>query len=616
MRIGGAITFSLLIGWGCQSPAEYRDEADAVAGKIIDSKQMEALGRTEPFTIERESDTLRRKLLKLQGLAVSGPASYGPDDLPKWEHAVDVAGKSKAAAQPAPWEVKDGQPLKMNLRDALQIGARNSREYQTSKESVFRSALALDLERDDFRNTFSGFLDSVLRADLGPTDAVAGNENSFEARASRNFKNGMTVSSRIVVDVVKLLTQDRSSNYGVFADATISMPLLRGSGRHIVTEPLTQAERNVVYSIHTFERFKHGFSVDVASAYLRVLQDLDGLQNAEANYKSLVYSTRRNKALAAANQRTQIEVDQARQNELSSRVQWIRARDEFQAGLDQFKLRLGLPPDARIELDRDEMTRLRDVSKDLLSKLKPLPEDSGEVPSATAPIELALPTREGAGRLELTEEEVVSTGFENRLDLRTAHGRVFDSQRGLTVAADGLRAGLALVGSAASGEGRSLGSASGDPGKLRPERGSYSVGLQTDLPWERTAQRNILRQSLIELEASVRDAQELEDRVKLELRNQLRRLTRSRENIRIQAMAVTLAERRVESTREFIRLAREGVQVRDELEALDDLISAQNALTAALIEYRVGELELQRDMGVLRVDEKGLFTEYSPQGGK
>ena len=43
-------------------------------------------------------------------------------------------------------------------------------------------------------------------------------------------------------------------------------------------------------------------------------------------------------------------------------------------------------------------------------------------------------------------------------------------------------------------------------------------------------------------------------------------------------------------------------EIRDLLESQEDLLSAQNELTAAIISYRVAELELQRDMGVLQVN--------------
>jgi len=83
----------------------------------------------------------------------------------------------------------------------------------------------------------------------------------------------------------------------------------------------------------------------------------------------------------------------------------------------------------------------------------------------------------------------------------------------------------------------------------------------------------------------VRDVQALEDSIKGDIRDQLRTLLESREGLQIQATAVALAERRVESTRIFLDEGR--AETRDLLEAQDDLLSAQNALTSALVDYRV-----------------------------
>jgi hypothetical protein len=55
--------------------------------------------------------------------------------------------------------------------------------------------------------------------------------------------------------------------------------------------------------------------------------------------------------------------------------------------------------------------------------------------------------------------------------------------------------------------------------------------------------------------------------------------------------------------------------MRDALEAQDALVNAQNALTAALVSYRVSELALQRDLGLLNVDKRGLWREYVPENG-
>jgi outer membrane protein TolC len=90
----------------------------------------------------------------------------------------------------------------------------------------------------------------------------------------------------------------------------------------------------------------------------------------------------------------------------------------------------------------------------------------------------------------------------------------------------------------------------------------------------------------------------------------LRTLAQARQSYVIQHQAVALAERRVDSTNAFLQAGR--AEVRDLLDAQESLLEAQNALTAALVDYRVAELELQRDMGLLRVDAKGLWHEYQP----
>ena len=192
----------------------------------------------------------------------------------------------------------------------------------------------------------------------------------------------------------------------------------------------------------------------------------------------------------------------------------------------------------------------------------------------------------------------------------TSLGRVFDSQRRVVVSANALEMGLTLTGSGRFGEGRSLGSAGSRDARLEPQHGFYTFGLLLDLPLERTAEKNAYRDSYISLERSVRDVQALEDQIKLDIRGALRRLLRARESYRIQAMAVKLAERRVESTSLLLDAGR--AEVRDVLEAQEAFVQAQNALTLALVNYRIAELELQRDMGVLQVDDEGLWHEYQP----
>jgi outer membrane protein TolC len=302
-------------------------------------------------------------------------------------------------------------------------------------------------------------------------------------------------------------------------------------------------------------------------------------------------------------------VDQSFQDELRARNRWVAAIENFQRRLDAFKMTLGLPPDAAVELDRTELETLATRAEQIMPEEEP-PADEDSVAAADDPIVLVAPGQGIPGPYELEEGDVILLAIERRLDLRVALGRVHDAQRGVAIAADQLRADITLLGSGSAGERRTLSSAGLDDARLEPDEGVYSALLTVDLPFERTEERNVYRVSLIRLEQAVRDLQELEDEIKLAARDRLSELLEAREAIQIQAMAVAVAERRVDSTSLFLEAGR--AEIRDVLEAQESLVSAQNALTAALVNYRVGELALQRDLGVLAVNEKGLWQEYTP----
>ena len=51
-------------------------------------------------------------------------------------------------------------------------------------------------------------------------------------------------------------------------------------------------------------------------------------------------------------------------------------------------------------------------------------------------------------------------------------------------------------------------------------------------------------------------------------------------------------------------------ELRDLLEAQSALLTARNALTSAVINYRIAELQFQRDAGILKIDDNGLLVEY------
>ena len=617
-----AILMVLLPMWsllpGCRSPREYRIEADKVAYDTIKEKQREVLGYADEFSIEQPSDILRRRLLVQQELPRSGDASLGTDRLKLIEHWPEKDYPKPASFSDPNTGPEPGKSIQLSLIQALQVGARNSFEYQSYKEDVFRAALDLDLERNEFRNIFGGELESLARTDGSGDRTVSGTENSGSVDLSRRLKSGTHLSAGLAADLANLLTMGGASSLGIMADATITIPLLRGSGKHIVAEPLTQAQRDVVYAVYEFERFKRVFSVRITSEYLDVLNRLEQVKNAEDNYESLIRSARRSRRLADAGRLEELQVDQAVQNELRARNRWISATESYKSRLDSFKDLLGLPPDAAIELDRSELEQLVGSISAMVAGiavkegLSETETQNKQTPPADAPIELVPANYENAGPLELGQDRAIQLSLENRLDLLVALGRVYDAQRAVVVLADALGAELTLFGSADIGGRRSVSSATSDDAKLRMNKGTYTGVLTLDLPLERTAERNAYRNGYITLERTVRELQKLEDQIKLSVRNKLRNMLEARESLQIQGQSVVVAEKRVKSTNMFLEAGR--AQIRDLLEAQDALLSAKNGLTSAAINYRIAELELQRDMGVLKVDKNGLWQEYLPKG--
>ncbi|MBI5724231.1 MAG: TolC family protein [Planctomycetes bacterium] len=638
-RISGAclaVCLACLALAGC--PAEYRKEADRMAYNYIRHAQMQTFGSAKQLRVESPGDTLRRRLLLEQDLPISSKASFGSDRLEEIEHWPEKGYPKPPAEFVQPtvqWHGKG--PLRLNLLDSLQVAARNNRDYQTLKEDVFLSALQLDLEDLAFRNTFAGSLSTIYDIDRTTPKSIREMEYNNTDSWSRKLKTGANLSARFMIDLVQLVKKDRDRSRGLYADATVEIPLMRGAAMYVVTESLTQAQRDVVYALYTMERYRQQLAVQVTTEYLGVLQQYDQLENAESNYRSLISATRRAKRLADAGRLPSLQVDQASQDELRARDRWVSAGQQSKQRLDSFKMTLGLPVDADVELDKDTLDTLAtDVIKRLGLEAATQPVESqpawllenpdavpssqpasqpGSQPatlSAQDAIVLAPPSNLHAGPMEMDPRRAVETALKNRQDLTVVNGQVFDAQRAVAVAADALQADLTINGTAQTGERRTRGTATEDNARFRFEKaeGLFTAGAQLDLPWERTAERDAYRESFVSMERAVRASQKLEDQVKLEVRNSLRNLLQYRESFTIQLQAVRLAKRRVSST--LLSLEAGRAEIRDVLEAQEAFVSAQNALTASLVNYRLAELQLQRDMGVLTIDEKGLFSEYKP----
>jgi outer membrane protein TolC len=513
-----AVALLALFAGGCKSAQDQRADADRAAYEILEQRRLElALGEKD-FSIEPPMDSLRQRLLRGESVGRLGVSQF------------------------------------------LDIAAENSREYQRRKEDLYLAALDLTLERFRFALQYDGTLGALVNGDgagAGDVDGSAG------AAFSRLLGTGASIIADMGLSMSRSVSTGDSWELVGAPFLSISQPLMRGFGERIVREPLTQGERNVVYEIRDFERFRRTFAVDVINRYFQLLRTADQVRNEKLNMDNLTVLRERNEALANAGRLSDIQADQARQDELRSQNRLISAQERYGTALDDFKVFLGLPAEVPIEIDQDELYALV--------------------------IDESLTVGEG---------EAVPAALQRRLDYMTVLDQLVDSERKLNIAADALRTRITVTGTG------SASSTPNQPFEYSKDDLSWTLRADIDLPLQLVAERNVYRAAIINVERARRSAEEFADRITADLRASLRQALTRRQSVEIQAGAVVLNERRIESATLNLQAGR--ASTRDILEAQQALVDARNSLTSARVDYYLSQLSLWRDMELLRVEEPGL----------
>ena len=575
---------------GCRSVASYREEADTAAERRIASAQTLAGVAGERISVETPSDTLRRRLLVGQNLPVFDPASLGLRDLPEnlyWKPGEVLRQGGESADGHV--SLVGTNALEIGLQDAVRVAAANSPDFKNAKEALFSAALALDLESHAFHNTLLGAIGGAVSAARRDGTTTASHNGSLTPALSRSFENGVETDASLALGFAGMLTGERRTAWGVVADTGFSIPLLRGSGSLVRREALTQAERNLVYAVRTFEQKKRDFAVDVEREYLSLLLAMRTRMNEEENYRRVQLSTQRSQRMADASRMTQTALDRSRQSQLKAQASLSAAFRNYEAALDAFKTKLGLPPDSRV------VPRQKDLEE--LKELATVQSGSGQASDDD---------------LEKISDEAIAIAFKSNPTIATARDRVLDAQRHLRVAADALRAEVTIGAKASVGHAPSVDSGDGKRSDFKMDNPSGSASLTIDLPLERTSERNSYRNALLALEGAVRDYQKTEDGLKSKLRDDVRSLAQSRETLIIESRAVELAVRRVRNQDMLLESGRADME--DLLDAQGALLAAQNSLYRAITENRSAQLALQRDMGTLDVSADGVWAEKETPG--
>jgi len=441
----------------------------------------------------------------------------------------------------------------LTLPQAVAIATAHNREYQEQKEQLYTTALDLRLVRHDFEYRLFGGGSRLYSGD-GTDEAISSEVN---VGFNRLLKTGTQIAARVATAWTKVLLGSADSGFSTLFTAAVAHPLMRGSERAIVLERLTQAERDTLYQIRAFNRFRKTFVVDVISQYYRALELQDLAQNARDHLDGLKTLHDQVATLSSAGRVPLIEIDRLRQEMLQAREGVIRSQKEYERFVDRFKITLGLPTTLEFQLDAAVFSTLVDTG---------IPES------------------------DVVIDEAVEVALLRRLDMANRADAVLDAQRAVHVAADNLRGGLSVGGDVTM-------NTDGDI--------AGTAGAVLDLPLDRVAEQNTYRKALIALERSRRDYDLATDTVRMEVREAYRRLQETAERYAVLTEGRELAGERLEKTAALMQYGR--ASSRRVLVAQQDLYAAENAATDALTDYVVAMLDFYRDTGVLQVRPDGMW---------
>ena len=471
----------------------------------------------------------------------------------------------------------------VSLNDALNLAFQHSKDFQTQKERLYLEALALTFDRYRYVPTFSAAAGGDYRWDsqdkfVQDMQALTGieNINTSESTFSNTslgarylLKSGGAVALNLTNNFTRFLTGDISEIGTGALIGSFTQPLLRDFGSDIETEALLQAERDLLYRLRDFTRFRKNFAVRVASDYYSVLLNRETSRNYYAGLSATNLSLEREQAFQAEGLTTLLQVGRLEQSSLQADLRWTSSITRYKRRLDNFKILIGLNADDNIMLDDEEMVLI---------------------------------TETGMDSPDISLEQATEMAIQTRLDLYTWLDRVQDSARRIELAANSLSPALdlSLVASVPNSTTQNL-------GELDFENTVYTAGLDLDLPLDTKLERNNYRRSLIDYDAATRDYLLALDDIKLDVLDTWRRMNEARKSYDINVTSVEINERRVEEAELRAELGLGDIQ--DTVDSQNDLTAARTERVSSLIEHNISKLEFWRDVGLLYVDDNGQWEE-------
>lgn len=555
-----ALSVAGLLLAACSGNA-YRNSADGETYAAIAGKADLVPGMTEEVVVDEQ------RVVDLDGLPVNSLSFEFLGDSAESELNSSVLG----------------------LNDALDLAFRHSKDYQTRKERLYLEALSLTLDRYRYAPIFSfnsggeyqwemddefvTDMENLTGIDTPAQRTTVSTSEMYQADTSLGvrylLRGGGSVALNLTNNLRRFLSGDVNELSTGALIGSITQPLLRDFGAAIETEALLQAERDLLYELRNFTRFRKSFAVQVASSYYNVMLNRETTKNNYAGLLANNLSLERERAFQAEGLRTLLDVGRLEQATLQQDLRWTTSIARYQRSLDSFKILIGLNAEDAITLDDNEMTLI---------------------------------TETGMSAPELDLDRALDLSVQTRLDLYIELDQVQDAARRIDVAANALEPSLGITLSASAPA-----SGSGDLGDVDFDNAVYAAGLDVEMPLDSKGERNTYRRALIDYDATTRAYTLALDNVKLEVIDAWRRMDEAGKGYDINQASVEINERRVEEAELRAELGLGNVQ--DTVDSQNDLTAARTDLVRSIVDYNISKLEFWRDVGLLYVDDSGQWEE-------
>jgi hypothetical protein len=260
------------------------------------------------------------------------------------------------------FQTLNDQKRLLGLDNLMELATINSREFQARKEVLFRAALTLTRQRYQF--------------DLNPSPfgngSPIGKATSYRhLRTDGSAENGLDVPSSVGVEKTLATGGEFLARFANSIVLTFNGPKGFATDigselifdfqqtifqRDVRFELLTQSERDVVYAVRDYLRFRKQLFRDVSNVYYNLLLSYRGIEiNAQDYFTNLRGFIQSQAEYRTAEKIPRIQVDQFEQNVLRTRSNLVNNCFTLEAAVDQLKFRLGLPTEINIFLDLSEL---------------------------------------------------------------------------------------------------------------------------------------------------------------------------------------------------------------------------------------------------------------------